>query len=856
MSCGSLAGLPLGSQVIDCLGSPAAPWAWAASLAVALVSALLAWRAGGAGPGRRLLWLLPAAGFTLAALSLALATERPVLRHPAEAEATGGTIAVVVDASASFWRTSERARAALDLVADRIDGFHQALTPEDADLWRGEILAFGLAGQSVGRDTALPALASALRRYAPTTPEAGSDLSAGLASALARLSQAEGRRMVILLSDGWASTTPDPALFAAFRAEGIAVHVISTGASQPAAGLISADLGPEHALGQTAILRGTLLGGGDLSLAQAGGAPVTQAVPQDPHLRPFRLQTSFLQRGLQGVSLVLETAAGKQGHSLFTLVRGPAKLLVFGQAPWADALPEARWRVERADPQTPPDPATFDLVVIDALAPQDFAADYPARLLASADGTGVFLINGGLRGTVQEEQVISDWNGSVLNPILPVDSDPRMFVQEPPPRDIVIMVDVSGSMGYGSRLSSAKSAIHAILDQLRPNDTVTILPFSDAPIRPFPQGNAGPATVEAARRYTTALYAGGGTAPESAIQASAQFASNYCAFFFISDAEFSPPSTAPSCFTTAISVSNDRFPMDIARWGEELLIGEGGDGRNIRLRYFEPEEREEYYRDGSFQPLLVGSDASLDAGIAVGGLAIAYPRADARVETVHPTPPPDPLFVWRRDARRSGVVTAAFLGPMGKEWGSGAGLVAAESMLARLLAWSDQDRYLIRLQDQGSGRFRVSVTALVDTSAQGQLSAALLDDTGASSGISLVEDTRLGAHIGTFRFNAGPEGGRALLVVQEGTDVQRIPVSFPPEIPAGGGGLEDLDQGVNITLIEEILSSTGGTALDLQEIRFYQSSAVERNIPLHHLFLALAFVSLALAIWSRELRQR
>lgn len=854
MSCEPLARLPLGGQVIDCLGSPAAPWAWAAASAVALVSLWLAWRAARMKPGRRLLWPIPTVGFALAALSLALATERPVLRPPAGAEVQGGTITVVVDASASFWRAPERARAALDLAADRIEGFHQALSPEEADLWRGEILAFGLAAESVGRDTALPALAAALRRYAPSPQEAGSNLSAGLASALARLSDAEGRRMVILLSDGWASAAPDAALFAAFRAQGIAVHVVATGAPQPASGLIAADLGPEHALGQTAILRGTLLGGGDLSLVPAGGSPLTQAVPEDTHLRPVRLQTSFLQRGLQGVSLALKTASGQQGLNLFTLVHGPAKLLVFGPAPWADALPPARWSVERGDPKAPPDPAGFDVVLIDALSPKDFPADYPGRLLASADGTGLFLINGGLRGTVREEQVISDWNGSVLKPILPVDSDPRRFVQEPPPRDIVIMVDVSGSMGSGSRLTSAKNAIHAILDQLRPNDTVTILPFSDAPILPFPQGNATPANVEVARRYTTALYASGGTAPESAIRASAQFVSNYCAFFFISDAEFSPPATAPSCFTTAISVSDDRFPMDISRWGEELLIGEGGNGRNIRLRYFEPEEREEFYREGSFQPLLAGSDASLEAGISVDGLAIAYPRADARVETLHPTPPPDPLFVWRRDARRSGVVTAAFLGPMGAGWGNGTGLVAAESMLARLLSWSDQDRYLIRLQDQGGGRFRLSVTALEASLGQGQLAAALLDETGAGRGITLTEDSRLGAHVGTFRFKAGPMGGRALLVLQDGADVQRIPVVFPPEAPVGGGGVEDLDQGVNTTLIEEILSSTGGTALDLQDIRTYQSSAVELHIPIHPIFLALAFVALSLAIWSRELR--
>lgn len=853
MSCAPLSGLNLGGQVLDCLGSPAAPWAWGVALLVALTSALLAWRARA---GQGFVGLIPPAAFTLTALLLALAIERPILRPPGEALASGGRILVLLDRSESFWRAPDAARAALELAAARIDSFHSQLPPQDAALWRGEILAFGQSARPIGAETSLPALSAALRRQTPGTPDTASDLGSGLATALARLAESPGRRMVLVLSDGWASPPPDPGLFAEFRAQGIDVHTIAAGAPAAAAGLIAADLGPEHALGQTSTLRGTVLGGGELTLTPAGAPPVTQTVPEDPHLRPLRIETSFQQRGLQGLSIALRSTAGLQGRSLFTLVRGPASVLVFGYAPWAEALPPTRWRIERADPKNPPDPALHDLVVIDALAPEDFAPGYPERLLAAADGTGILLVNGPLRGTVEEEQVISDWNDSALNPILPVDSDPRKFVQEPPPRDIVIMVDVSGSMGEYSRLTAAKNAINAILDQLRPMDTVTILPFSDAPIRPFPQQAAAPASIDAARGYTAALRAGGGTAPESTIRDSARFVSNYCAFFFISDADFAPPQTAPGCFTTAISVSDIRFPMDIARWGEELLIGEGGNGRNIRLRYFEPEEREEFYRVGPFQSIPVGTDTSLEAGIPVAGLAIAYPRVDAQVETLHPTPPPDPLFVWRRDPRRSGVATAAFLGPMGPEWGAGRGLSATESMLSRLLAWSDQDRYLIRLSDQGGGQFRLAVTELDESGASGQLSAFLLEESGASSGISLAMDPRLGAHVGSFRFRAGPAGGRALLVLQDGADVQRIPVSFPPGIPAGSPGDEALDQRVNAQLLEQIVSSTGGTALDLGEIRFYQSSIAQRQNPLHHSFLAAAFLFLALAIWSRELRQR
>jgi hypothetical protein len=372
--------------------------------------------------------------------------------------------------------------------------------------------------------------------------------------------------------------------------------------------------------------------------------------------------------------------------------------LVYGPAPWADALPAARWRIERASPATPLPPADYDLVVIDGLEPQAFPTGHIGDLLAAADGTGLMIINGGLRGSVADEQVISAWNHSVLGPILPVDSDPRLFVQEPPPRDIVVMVDVSGSMS-GHRLGSAQSAIRAILAQLRSQDSIAILPFSSDAHTPFQKSAATQATLEAARRYTDGLSAGGGTAPETTLQSSARFVSNYCAFFFISDAEFEPPKSAPQCFTTAISVSDSRFPMDVSAWGEEILLGEDGSADNIPFRYFRPEERKEYYREGPFAPLSVGGGGFPDAGVSVGGMAISYPRSDARVELLHALPPPDPLFAWRRDARRPGVVAGVFLGPMDARWGQAA-LPATEAMLDRLLGWPDQDRYLVQLLDE------------------------------------------------------------------------------------------------------------------------------------------------------------
>lgn len=845
MICARLQGFSLAGHQLNCLGSAAVPWAWLLVAIIIAASLGLAWRA----RRKPRLRLLTAALFSLAAMALALAVEQPVLRQSV-AGGEGGAIVVLLDASESFWRDGDAASAALSRSSAKVAQFLARLPPQDAAQWHGTLRLFGQNSRAVGGETSLATLSATLRTYRVTAPEDASDLRAGLMATLATLRGKTGQRMVILVSDGWTSDALDDALLDDFRAEGIPIHVIAAGAATPAAGLIAADIGPEHRLGEEVILRGTVLGGGEIALDQDKDHSVTRIADAD-HLRAIRFSTQFANRGLQGVRLGFASGMGQQSKSLFTLVRGPARLLVFGAAPWADALPAARWQPERADPANPPDPAAYDLVVIDALAPAAFPADYPKTLLAAADGTGLFVINGGLRGTVDQPQIISDWNDTALNPILPVDSDPRIFVQEPPPRDIVIMVDVSGSM-KGTRLGSAQAAINAILSQLRARDTVAILPFADGALRPFAQAAASPATLDAARRYTASLTAGGGTAPTDTINASAQFVSNYCAFFFISDADFEPPQAAPQCFTTAISVSDKHFAMNIAQWGEEILVGEGGNAGAISMRYFKPDERTEFYRQPRFRPVMTGANPVLDAGIDVDGIAITYPRADAKVESVHADPPPDPVFVWRRDTSRSGIVTGAFMGPMGVEWG-GQSLTATEAMLNLLLGWADQDKYLIRLSDTG-GNYRLSVTEIQQATNAGTLSASMLWPDGSATGLSLTFDPRLGAHVGDFTLNRAETAQRAMLVLQQGADVQRIPVTFPRSGSDGTGGAEPLDHGVNLGLLSQIIEASDGLTLDQQEIRFYSPPRVAQHRPLYPFLLAFAFAVLALAVWSRELK--
>lgn len=850
MICALFEGWSLSSGRIACAGGTWVGPAYALALGIVLASLALALRSRRAVRAR----LGALAGFSLATLLLLVAIERPVLTETLGAEASGGRLVVLVDASESFWREPENARLALALAADRVETFVDALPAPDRNLHDAQLIRFGRAAAPIGGTMALANLPGALRSLQIQTPEDRSNLNAGLRQALGMAQASAGQAALILVSDAWSSDRIDDDLLRDYRASGVPVYFVAAGASSPGMGLVAADLGHEHDLGAEAVVRATVLGGGIARLRQAE-VEGEQTLPHSDRYRAVRLGTAFTKRGLQGVILTFDTGEGVQERSLFTLVRGPARVLVFGTAPWADALPGDRWRVVRGTPAAPQSPDGFDLVIIDALPPAAFPPEYPQALLAAADGTGLLLVNGGLRGGVDQPQVISEWNDSPLNPILPIDSDPRSFVIQPPPRDVVVLLDVSGSMGAGRRLSNAKSAILAILSQLRPNDSIAILPFNHQPLPPYARTAATASGLDGARRFIAGLGAGGGTIPDETLRQSASFLSNYCAFFFISDADFAPPRTAPQCYTTAISVSDRSFPAGVSSWGEEILIGEHGDAGTIRLRYFEPEERDEYFRPVGFQPVPIDSVPAFSTMPPVSGLAIAYARSDARVLAIHPEPPPDPLIATRRDVQRTGVATGAFLGEMDARWGK-EGLPATEAMLNELIGWSDQERYLIRLADRGDG-LRLSLTPTGENHSGEPVSASVQWEDDVTTGISLTFEPQSGSWTGALRPPAGFEGQRALLTLQQGRDVQRIPMGLPPRLVAAtaqGPSAESTVWGINQSLVSHIVTETGGRSLDRDFIPSYTAPDLKREQPLHALFLVFAALSIAGAVWAREIR--
>ena len=90
--------------------------------------------------------------------------------------------------------------------------------------------------------------------------------------------------------------------------------------------------------------------------------------------------------------------------------------------------------------------------------------------------------------------------------------DPSPVVGNVLPRDLVFVLDTSGSMG-GAKITQAKEALRGVLRMLRPADSFALIPFSDA-VRSFASGASFPAdgdNVASAIAFVDGLQAAGGT---------------------------------------------------------------------------------------------------------------------------------------------------------------------------------------------------------------------------------------------------------------------------------------------------------------------------------------------------------
>jgi Ca-activated chloride channel family protein len=110
----------------------------------------------------------------------------------------------------------------------------------------------------------------------------------------------------------------------------------------------------------------------------------------------------------------------------------------------------------------------------------------------------------------------SDVEGGFFMALLTPDATPTE--QAVMPRDLVIVLDISGSM-RGAKIAQAKEALHAVLDGLGPEDSFAIVTFNTV-INSYLDNAvlAAPAQVDAAKAFVDGLAADSGTNIYDALQ--------------------------------------------------------------------------------------------------------------------------------------------------------------------------------------------------------------------------------------------------------------------------------------------------------------------------------------------------
>ncbi|MGE3913777.1 MAG: VWA domain-containing protein, partial [Chloroflexota bacterium] len=511
------------------------------------------------------------------------------------------------------------------------------------------------------------------------------------------------------------------------------------------------------------------------------------------------------------------------------VTRPPRILSIGGDHRWINVLPAGAARVEQIGPSdlTSADQLQgMDAVVLTGVSADQLAPGAQTILDRGVkeNGLGLLVLNGGHEGAEPDAPtVIASYVGTAVGEMLPVIPGPRPFTQEAPARQVIIMIDASGSMA-GWRLDKAKEIAGFFLQQrLRPQDRLDVLVFTSGALHLVDNQPMDEAGKRNAIDQISRIQAGGGTNPAEALRLIAGRKLENCGLLFISDGEFGAVRARPECKTTAFAIGASIIPpgSPITQLGDAVPVPQTFNPAAITLPYFEPEQRSRYFEPGEF----VGAqtDALARAGgrplipeLPIDGSAVSHPKEDAEVYAVRPRLT-DPLLALRPSGR--GYV-GVFTGGVPPDWaGQGEAGRAVESWLNAIVPFAARDRYDFRLSDRGD-RLDVRLALLPQDGrvpvvqslgARVEMDGKPPVDVGLQQAADLVA-----TFAGTVRLprEAGPQD--ATLVIEEaGPDALRRPQRIPLVIPPAGAlsaavTTEAYSYGLNEPLLRRIAETTGG----------------------------------------------
>ncbi|MCP5101933.1 MAG: VWA domain-containing protein [bacterium] len=774
---------------------------------------------------------------------------------------------------------------------------------EDLDALPNELLANGTAGiltfrgntADAGSEMPLNQLTDTFNQLDTgmlATGE-GTDIQAGLELAGKRVEQAGGRGAVLLMSDG--NQTGGDALKAAkqLAKQGIPVHVYPLTSRGPALAITAADLPRRTHAGVETFLRGVMQNGrktDENATITLGRNPQLPDMPGNPgasvtrrkkiripggQWARLRWPVVFEGCGLQFVDLTLSAEDGKEPHQrrFFTHVNRPPRILaVGGDNRWMSAIPQETAEITEV-------PAELfkphihlkdiDAVVIGSVAAQQF---HTGTLKVMADavqkgGMGLLLINGGHQGTEEEtETVLMSYNDTPLEELLPLKSGPRAFMPDAPPRDVVILIDTSGSMG-GWRISMAKNiARYIIRDLLRPEDRLDLITFTTGAGHLIANRLMDEAGKQAAIDKLEQVSSGGGTNPNRALALVGNRKLSACGLIFISDGEFGHVSYRPDCRATVFAVGRHSVAKSSPLWqlADPFPVPKNFNPESIIIPYFDPEPRLKFFEPGTFTPLsmerlLPKSQRLPIPSLPLEGAAVSSLKKDAILNGVRPKLT-DPVLAFGEGG--TGYV-GVFTSEIPDLWlNRPEGRNAVKEWVARVVAYMERERYDFKMNDRGDViDLRVSLTAKKGKLPRiTQLALDIRFPKEAPVGVALKpDDLSPGTFHGQIRVERTHQTRRGVLWLKEwGPDAlarpQQVPILIPPKgtvRPAPSA--EEYSYGQNRALLRAIAAAGGGVFDPPEGTSLFRGIPAEnRGKPLWPLFLAIAAICYLCAIAARR----
>lgn len=882
---------------MELIWQPHEPW-WQIALAGWLVLAAALWLAWlrrrpvlGVEPGLRgvmiVSWLAMGGCFVLATLGPEFAVRRPA--RP------GDHLTVVLDVSRSVLRGVKKTSDLTGSVADRLQAALDQMPASVRGRMTGQLVLVGASARTEGEVGSAERLISRIRqlREDQFPPGGATDLAEGLD--LARRAMAGRSGNVLLISDGHATTGHAPAAAARLAAQGGVVHTWPLDGAAEALRVRSAYLPAESIEGVPVTLRALFETESDVPLKVTirvvvhgrgrDGAPpserthVVEVTAKQP--ASVREPVVFTADGLQAVDLVISAEGRQIVRRFFTHVRRPPRVLaVGGDFGWMAAVRTAEMEIITAQAadvgrRTDLDIRRFDAVVVSGV-PADAWDRAALEKLAEAvrgQATGLLLINGSHAGRRPEDlSVIGTYAGTALDPVLPVTAEPRAFEVPPPSRQMVLMMDTSGSMlapvDGRSRMVIAQEIARAIVARLRPEDELQIVGFTTNPQMILPPRWMDDAGRQAALQSIDRLTVGGGTDPGPALALIKDRKLRNGGLIFISDGDFAPTHLRhPDLTTIVFGVGQSAGSMASLRQlaDHPVEVGAGFDATRVRIPYFEPQKRTRFFEPGSFVP--DPSYRGLSAPeqwpvpqLPVEGTAATVAKAWASSIAWRPRPKERLLALGEAGLGRSAVFTSQI--PPG--WmASESGRAAVAEWIRRLLPQNERNRHRLRVRDRGDLlELTVALTAPADRPLPDVLGlgAELLNGGGPVAAAQLRPAEAAPAEFGgTLSPVRGATAQDLLLALREtgGADAlaarQMIRLTIPPaarlsDTPAS----EDWSDGRDVAALR-LIATRGGGAYDTDEV--WPVTPVPPATPNHALWTWLVIAGLGCQLLVAAIRQ-